>query len=75
MIHDDDDEQIEDLDDYDMRAVLVQPDDGSIAISSEKVLQNRLASIDGYDSQSGGFDFAIAFEGDGDEVGVELTVR
>lgn len=43
-------------------------------ISSEKVSQGKMSSIDGFDSGSSGFDFAIAFEGESDVVEVDLRV-
>lgn len=63
-----------DLDDLDVHAEVMSPSDGSVTVSSEKVYQNSLSSIDGYDSGSGGFDFAVAFDGDSSYIRVELTV-
>lgn len=53
---------------------MASPSDGSVEISSEKVDQGELSSIDGYDSKNGGYDFAVAFEGDSEYVRVDLTV-
>lgn len=63
------------MDDYDIRAEVVAPEDGSVTVSSEKVAENSLSTLDGFDSRSGGFDFAVAFEGDSAYVVVNLTVR
>lgn len=53
---------------------MISPSDGSVEISSEKVDQDKLKSIDGFDSGSTGFDFAIAFAGDSDRIEVSLRV-
>lgn len=67
--------QNENLENYDIMAVVVAPEDESVIVSSEKVAENSLSSLDGYDSKSGGFDFAVAFTGNSAYVRVDLTVR
>lgn len=66
--------QNDDLDDLELTARVASPSDGSVEISSEKVDQGELSSIDGYDSKNDGYDLAVAFEGDSDYVRVDLTV-
>lgn len=48
---------------------------GGVEVSSEKVDEGQLSSIDGYSSNSSGFDMAVAFDGDSDVIKVDLKVR
>lgn len=48
---------------------------GEVNVSSEKVDEGKLSSIDGFSSNSSGFDMAVAFDGDSDVIKVDLTVR
>lgn len=63
-----------DLSGLELTAAVVSPSDGSVEVSSEKVNQGRMSSIDGYGSGSSGFDFAVAFEGESDSIEVDLRV-
>lgn len=64
----------DDLSGLELSATVVSPSDGSVEVSSEKVSQGRMSSIDGYASGGSGFDFAIAFEGESDSIEVDLRV-
>lgn len=62
-----------DLDGFELTASVKYPVE--VEVSSEKVDEGQLSSIDGYSSNSSGFDMAVAFEGDSDVIEVDLRVR
>lgn len=62
------------LDELDIVACVKNPLDGSVKIESEKLEQDSLSSIEGFNSGSTGFDFAIALDGDTPYVEIELSV-
>ena len=62
-----------DLDGFELTASVVSP--GGLNVSSEKVDEGQLSSIDGYSSNSTDFDMAVAFDGDSDIIKFDLRVR
>ena len=65
--------QNDDLDGLELTVSVISP--AEVDISSEKVDQGDLSSIDGYSSASSGFDMAFALEGDSAFIEIDLTVR
>lgn len=63
------------MDGLELVAAMVSPSDGSMVISSEKLDEGSMSSIDGFSSGSNGFDFGIAFLGTSDPVEFSLRVR